>query len=88
MDPLTIAAIVAALGATGASIYGASQSDRQDTANRNYAMGRDALADKRQAEQLKRQEFQEMLNRIKQNQTDNARMWQPSMAQRPPQVGG
>jgi len=95
MDPLTIGAIIAGLGAGGAGIYGAYKQDKQDAASREYQAGRDALADRRQAEQdrmseqeRRRQAMLALLDREWQRRQQHAKTWQPSMARQNPQAGG
>jgi hypothetical protein len=88
MDPLTIGVIFAGLAAAGAGAYGAYNQDKQADRQLKYSQGRDALADRRQAEQdrisedeRKRQRMLQMLNRIRERKQENAAMWHPSTTQ-------
>jgi len=90
MDPLTIAALVyggSSLLGTGASVYGANMQDKQNAAALAYSKERDALADKRQAEQDKiaerlrrKQEIEAMLAKAEQQRQLNASRWLPPMS--------
>jgi Flp pilus assembly protein TadB len=88
MDPLTIGVIVAGLASAAAGAYGAYSGDKQADKQRKYAQGRDALADKRQAEQdriaasdRQRQAIMQMLDRSRQQRQQNAAMWHPPLPQ-------
>jgi len=97
MDPIFTPAVIAglvsggsALGSAGAGIYGANLQDQQASEQLKYARQRDALADKRQAEQdriaaemRRKQELLATLERYRQQRQQDAGMWHPSMAQQP-----
>jgi hypothetical protein len=89
MDPMTIAALVSAAASAGSKAYGAYQSDKQASAQESYNRNRDALADKRQAEQdwiarqiRNRQMLLQTLERARQQRQEAASQWLPSMSLR------
>ena len=87
MDPMTIAALVSAVASAGSKAYSAYQGDKQASEQTRYSRSRDALADKRQAEQdritkqmRQRQMLLQMLEHARQQQQDGANQWHPYMA--------